>query len=352
MTPVERLALRARFSVAQAARVGWYASQSLAATRLASKVGRTLPPVPKPTIAAPAGVPPRAVLLREVRALLARDLANVEAGLYPMPHDEPEGIAGLFEQRARYLRDVPEIVRRRAEGAHQEVDRSEGKRPRYYMQNFHFQTDGWMSEESARLYETQVETLFFGAAAAMRRQALVPVAERAAEVDQRTLRLLDVASGSGAFLRDLATAFPRLPVIASDLSEPYVELARGRLNPAARGGAVVAPAERLPFADGSFDILTNIYLFHELPPKVRPLVAAEFARVLKPGGRAVVVDSLQSGDTPLLDGLLELFPQMFHEPYYRSYLTTDFDQLFAAAGLEVEASWSAFVSKVFVLRRV
>ncbi len=352
MTPVERLALRARFSVAQAARVGWYASQSMAATRLAKKVGRTLPPPPKPVIEAPGGVPPRAVLLRHVRALLARDLANVEAGLYPMPHDEPDGLSGLLERRSMYLRDVPEIVRRRAEGSHQEVDRTDAKRPRYYMQNFHFQTDGWMSEESARLYETQVETLFFGAAAAMRRQALVPVAERAAEVDQRSLRLLDVASGSGAFLRDLANAFPRLPVIASDLSEPYVELARTRLNPAAGGGAVVAPAEGLPFADGSFDLLTNIYLFHELPPKVRPLVAAEFARVLKPGGRAVVVDSLQTGDTPALDGLLELFPQIFHEPYYRSYLTTDFDRVFASAGLELEASWPAFVSKVFVLRKV
>jgi len=352
MTPVERLALRARFSVVQAARVGWYASQSIAGRRLASRVGRDLPPVPRPTIEAPAGVPPRAVLLRHVRALLARDLANVEAGLYPMPRDEPEGLSGLFARRSMYMRDLPEVVRRRAEGAHQEVDRIGGKRPRYYMQNFHFQTDGWMSEESARLYETQVETLFYGAAAAMRRQALVPIAERAAQTDQRALRLLDVASGSGAFLRDLALAFPRLPAIASDLSEPYVGLARKRLNPAAGGGAVVAPAEGLPFADGTFDLLTNIYLMHELPPKLRPRVAAEFSRVLKPGGTAVVVDSLQTGDTPALDGLLELFPQMFHEPYYRSYLTTDFGRVFADAGLVVEASWPAFVSKVFVLRKV
>jgi ubiquinone/menaquinone biosynthesis C-methylase UbiE len=348
MTPVERLALRTRFSLAQAARVGWYASQSLVGTRLASEVARRLPKVPPPQIAAPAGVPTRAVLLGHVRDLLARDLANVEAGLYPIPDDEPDGLPGLLGRAALYLRDVPEVVRRRALGAHQEVDRSDTRRPRYYMQNFHFQTDGWMSEHSARLYDTQVETLFFGAAAAMRRQALVPIAAMARGRDQRAMRLLDVASGSGAFLRDLRAAFPRLNVVASDLSEPYVGLARRKLGARRRARAVVAAAEALPFPTDSFDIVTNIYLFHELPPKVRAMVAAELARVVAPGGRVVVVDSLQTGDTPALDGLLELFPQLFHEPYYRSYLTTDMAKLFDSVGLVNEACWPAFVSKVFV----
>ena len=50
----------------------------------------------------------------------------------------------------------------------------------------------------------------------------------------------------------------------------------------------------------------------------------EFARVLKPGGRLVVVDSLQIGDEPDYDGMLELFPQNYHEPYYTGYLREDF----------------------------
>jgi hypothetical protein len=35
-------------------------------------------------------------------------------------------------------------------------------RPRYYLQNFHFQSGGWMTEESAKRYDTQVEVLFNG----------------------------------------------------------------------------------------------------------------------------------------------------------------------------------------------
>ncbi|MEM0908204.1 MAG: class I SAM-dependent methyltransferase [Pseudomonadota bacterium] len=352
MTPMQRMALRARFSLEQAARIGWYANQNAAGARLATRVSKSLPRTPPPTIKAPGGIPERPILLRHVRALLAKDLENVEAGLYPLPRDEPDGLPGLFKQRRLYLDDVPNVVRRRATASHQEIDRTDAARPRYYLQNFHFQTDGWLSDTSAALYETQVETLFLGAAAAMRRQALIPIAERAAQQDQRTLRLLDVASGSGAFVRELSRAFPRLPVMASDLSPHYLSRAARFLSRAPGSGALVAAAEQLPIKDASLDLVTNIYLFHELPPKIRKDVASEFARVLAPGGQAIVVDSLQTGDTPELDGLLELFPQLFHEPYYSSYLTTDFPKLFNDAGLVLEDCWPAFVSKVYVFRKL
>ena len=74
-----------------------------------------------------------------------------------------------------------------------------GKRPSYYLQNFHFQSGGWMTDDLARRYDTQVEVLFNGTANATRRQALVPLHEVFAGRDQRRLRLLDVVCGTGAF---------------------------------------------------------------------------------------------------------------------------------------------------------
>ena len=73
----------------------------------------------------------------------------------------------------------------------------------------------------------------------------------------------------------------------------------------------------MPLPDASADIVTSIFLYHELPPEVRRQVTAEIARVLKPGGLFVFLDSLQMGDKPGWDGLLEAFPHRFHEPYYR-----------------------------------
>jgi ubiquinone/menaquinone biosynthesis C-methylase UbiE len=100
--------------------------------------------------------------------------------------------------------------------------------------------------------------------------------------------------------------------------------------------------------DESQDAVTSIFLFHELPPKVRRTVFRECARVLKPGGRLILVDSLQRGDQPDYEGLLELFPQNYHEPYYKSYTSEDFRALATSCGLTHIRDVKAFVSKVMV----
>jgi ubiquinone/menaquinone biosynthesis C-methylase UbiE len=73
---------------------------------------------------------------------------------------------------------------------------------------------------------------------------------------------------------------------------------------------------------------------------------AECARVLKPGGRLVIADSLQRGDRPDYQGLLDLFPQNYHEPYYESYTKENFSRLAADCGLAPAGNAEAFVSKV------
>lgn len=69
--------------------------------------------------------------------------------------------------------------------------------------------------------------------------------------------------------------------------------------------------------------VVSVYLFHELPPEVRKAAAAEMARVLRPGGLAILTDSIQLGDRPRLDENLGRFGS-FNEPYYTSYITEDF----------------------------
>jgi len=291
-------------------------------------------------------------LFADVAALLARDLANVERGLYPMPSDDDGGLPRLLATSRAFFRDVPEVERRRRQGLHAEVPISgEANRPDYYLQNFHFQSGGWLTEESARLYDMQVEVLFGGAANAMRRQALVPLSEALKGRDQRRVRYADIACGPGTFLGEVRRAFPRLPAFAIDLSEPYLREAKRRLGRRPKLGFAVAKAEALPLADNSLDIATCIFLFHELPPEVRRTVAEEIARVLKPGGLLVFLESLQIGDDPDYDGLLELFPELFHEPYFASYLEDDLAAIFGAAGLSLESSTNAFLSKVVTLRK-
>jgi ubiquinone/menaquinone biosynthesis C-methylase UbiE len=112
-----------------------------------------------------------------------------------------------------------------------------------------------------------------------------------------------------------------------------------------------ANAEAIPLPDSSQDIVTSVFLYHELPGDVRRRVSAEIARVLKPGGLFVLIDSLQMGDRPGWDGLLEAFPVRFHEPYYAHYATDDLDAMLADAGLPAQETALAFLSKVMMRRK-
>jgi len=137
-------------------------------------------------------------------------------------------------------------------------------------------------------------------------------------------------------------------VLGLDMSEPYIRHARRHLRGRSRTGFILGKAEAIPAPGNSQDAVTSIFLFHELPPKVRRQAFRECARVLKPGGRLVLVDSLQRGDEPNYQGLLELFPQNYHEPYYASYATEDFGALAADFGLTYVRDARAFVAKVMV----
>ncbi|MGI9169340.1 MAG: class I SAM-dependent methyltransferase, partial [Caulobacteraceae bacterium] len=197
-------------------------------------------------------------------------------------------------------------------------------------------------------YGAQVEALFAGAAGATRRRALSLLAPACRGADHRGLRVIDLACGSGAFLANLATAFPRARLIGVDLSAAYLAEAGRRSGVRA---LLQARAERLPFADASLDAVTCVYLFHELPPKVRVAVAAEIARVLRPGGLLAFADSLQPADEPRMGRLLEVFPAYFHEPYYATYVATDLTALFAGAGLAARARDAAFLTKAMLFEK-
>lgn len=146
-------------------------------------------------------------------------------------------------------------------------------------------------------------------------------------------------------------AFPRLPARGLDLSPAYCAEARTRLARWRQADIISGAVEQAPFEDASLDAVSCIYLFHELPPRVRREAAREIARVLKPGGVLVLADSIQSGDAADLDRMLEYFPVGFHEPYYGSYLNEDLSALFSEAGLLAEEAELAFLTKVIRFRK-
>jgi ubiquinone/menaquinone biosynthesis C-methylase UbiE len=294
----------------------------------------------------------RAALQERMRDLYRRDWRNIEAGLY-LPPEGFDGPGALLAKSRLYFRDLKAIHRRRRDRAVREVATADARAryPGYYLQNFHFQTDGYLSPHSARLYDFQVETLFSGAAQTMRRQALAPLSRFFADRGLRDARLLDVASGTGRLLCEVKANWPKLQVTALDLSADYLATARDGLAAWTRAGFVQANAEAMPLADASQDAVTAVFLFHELPRRARVNVAREIGRVLRPGGLFVLIDSIQLGDAAELDRHIEKFPRDFHEPYYADYARADLAALFGDAGLRLLESDLAVLAKVMVFEK-
>lgn len=334
---------RTAYRLSQTARVAWYGGHHILANRLGRRTAFA-----ERRVEVENEYPNRQTFLGEMQALFERDWKNIEAGLYAAPAALDRGAIKTLRRSLDFLRDVPEVARRRRDHVHDEVPTEEARKdfPRYYLQNFHYQSGGWLTEDSAKLYDFQVEALFAGTADAMRRQVLVPIAEFMKGRDQRRVNLLDVATGTGRFLTCVKDTWPRLNTTALDLSPAYLAEARKALKPWRDVTFLEANAETIPLDDASQDIVTAIYLFHELPPKIRTVVAKEIARVLKPGGLFVFMDSIQPGDTPGFEALTEFFPQAFHEPYYESYLMWNVGEAFESAGLTKQSETPAFLSKV------
>jgi ubiquinone/menaquinone biosynthesis C-methylase UbiE len=335
---------RLTYAARQAARVAWYAGHYAAGRRL-------LKPMPKPQFSV-GPTPTRAEMTADMRALFEREWQDIAAGRFPAPRPLSFDAGEFLRRSALYFRDLPQVDARRHGTLDDELppgNQAAGL-PDYYRQNFHFQSDGWLSEESAAIYDTQVEVLFTGSADVMRRRALRPIAEWMTGRNQRSLRGLDVGCGTGRLLAFLHHAWPGMKWTGLDLSAPYLAEARRLIGSTARVKLIEGAAEKLPFEDASLDLVVSSFLLHELPADVRIAALAETRRVLKPDGLAVIVDSMQRGDQPDWDGLLDLFPHYFHEPYYAEYANGRLKDWAERAGLTVVSFERAFLSTVTALR--
>jgi len=124
-------------------------------------------------------------------------------------------------------------------------------------------------------------------------------------------RLLDVAAGTGDMVFLAQTLVPDLHVVAADFSLEMMQVGRGRADSIRRDGNGARPEAwtgadtyALPFAGATFDAVTSAFLLRNL---TQPLAGLrEQVRVLKPGGRLVMLDA-----TPPPDNWLRPLVQLY-----------------------------------------
>jgi arsenite methyltransferase len=120
--------------------------------------------------------------------------------------------------------------------------------------------------------------------AAQRRALLETIAPRSGE------KALDIGCGPGFVTEELARAVgPTGAVQAMDNSESSVMMTQRRCAESANVQVQLAEATQLPYADGQFDLAVSTQVY-EFIPDVQ-LALAELHRVLRPGGRAAIIDT-------------------------------------------------------------
>jgi ubiquinone/menaquinone biosynthesis C-methylase UbiE len=301
-----------------------------------------------------------ASLRRRIEELFEEDWQDAEAGLYPRELIDAMPWREYVLAMPKLIADLPRTRERIQKRRHDELpEQVTARYPGYYARNFHYQTDGYLGHTSAELYDLQVELLFGGTADAMRRRLIPPVVRfarahgyaEAVNDAARPLKLLDVACGTGHLLRMIGAALPAAKLFGVDLSPHYLARARETLPKDLDVSLLRENAEQLPFPEGHFDAVTNVYLLHEVPPEVRARILAEIARVVRPGGLVVVADSLQLADAPELHRELQSFPDRFHEPFYPSYIRDNLGERVREAALDVSYEKLAFLTKIVVAQR-
>ncbi|KAA6460319.1 methyltransferase domain-containing protein [Acidobacteria bacterium AB60] len=124
-------------------------------------------------------------------------------------------------------------------------------------------------------------------------------------------RVLDVGCGTGSLALTAKRLHASIAVFGVDASAEMIARAQ---NKAARAGVTAdfrqSVAESLPFAPACMEVVTTTVMLHHLGPAARRQCAAEIKRVLRPGGRWLLVDF--EGAARHAGGVLRFFHRHGH----------------------------------------
>jgi demethylmenaquinone methyltransferase/2-methoxy-6-polyprenyl-1,4-benzoquinol methylase len=147
-----------------------------------------------------------------------------------------------------------------------------------------------------------------------------------------TMRVLDVATGTGE--QALSFAMRAAEVVGVDLSDAMLDIAR-RKNQLPNITFQQADAVALPFPDESFDVACISFALHEMPRSIRHRALREMRRVVRPGGRIVVVD-WGLPKRQFSSWLVSHLVRLFEGKTYVDFVHSDVEAFVAGAGVDLE----------------
>jgi ubiquinone/menaquinone biosynthesis C-methylase UbiE len=145
---------------------------------------------------------------------------------------------------------------------------------------------------------------------------------------------LDVATGGGHVTKALSSHVGH--ITSTDLTQQMLAAARKHVSESCSNVSyVVADAEALPFLTDTFDAVVCRIAAHHFPNPAK--FVHEVSRVLKPGGKFLLIDNV-SPDDPSLDHFVNTMEKLRDESHGRCYSVKEWQQWFSDEGLIVRSS--------------
>ena len=147
--------------------------------------------------------------------------------------------------------------------------------------------------------------------------------------------ILDVATGGGHVSKTLSPHVGH--VFATDLTSQMLATAKDHLSSSNCNNVwyVVADAEQLPFLDHTFDAVACRIAAHHFPNPQH--FVAEVARVLKPGGKLLLIDNIAPENSEL-DGFMNTTEKLRDDSHGRCYSISEWNNWFNDHNLTVMKS--------------
>lgn len=150
--------------------------------------------------------------------------------------------------------------------------------------------------------------------------------------------LLDVGCGSGILLNKLLSLHNNMKLFGLDITPKMVEVAKVKFNNNPEVKITLGSAIKMPYKDNSFDYVTCASSFHHHPDPA--ISIKEMVRVLKPGGKLLILDGC-------VDGTLRKFLSQLENFYHNEGKTfrltkKEMYDLYKHAGL-IQIKQSAFL---------